>query len=117
MASSSAVRFIAASKKSPLGSLQIHLHVKPGASKNREGILSVSDSTVDLCVAARAQDGEANKAVVSLLSDVLDVPKSRLSLSHGMKSRDKVVVLGGVPGEDGDEFAENVLAQLRKAVG
>ena len=113
---SSAVRFIAASKKSPLGSLQLHLRVKPGASRDREGISDVTDTAIDLCVSAQARDGDANRAVVSLLSDVLGVPKSRLRLTHGLKSRDKTVVVGDVPG-DGDEYAKTVLDLLRKASG
>lgn len=113
---SSAVRFIAASKKSPLGALQLHLHVKPGASRDREGVSSVSENTIDLCVSAQAREGEANKAVISVLSDILGVPKSRLHLSHGMKSRDKMVVLGEVAG-DGEEYARTVLDALRKASG
>lgn len=111
---SNPVRFIAASKKSPLGSLQLHLHVKPGARGDREGVRSVSESAIDLCVAAQARDGEANKAVIKLLSDVLGVPKSRLHLSHGMKSRDKTVVLGDVKG-NGEEEAQKILDILRKA--
>lgn len=114
MASSSAVRFIAASKKSPLGSLQIHLHVKPGASKDRQGVSSVTDTAVDLCISAQARKGEANKAVISVLSDILRVPKSTLSMSHGLKSRYKTVVLEGLEGL-GLEYAETVLNLLGKA--
>lgn len=111
---SNAVRFIAAPKRSPLGSLQLHLRVKPGASKDREGVTGVTDSAIDLCVSARVRDGEANKAVVSLLSDVLGVRKSRLHLSYGLKSRDKTVVLVDVVG-DGNGYAQTVLELLRKA--
>lgn len=66
----SAVRFLAGTKKNPLGSLHLQCHVKPGASRAREGVLSVSDSVIELCVAAQAREGEANKAVVKLLSEV-----------------------------------------------
>lgn len=114
MASSAAVRFIAASKRpsSAPGYLQIQLRVKPGASKEREGLGQVSTTAVELCVAAQPRDGEANKAVVSVLSKALGVPKSRLSLSHGQKSRDKIVVLDGVEG-DAQAYAETVLKLLQ----
>ncbi|EEU46249.1 uncharacterized protein NECHADRAFT_19877, partial [Fusarium vanettenii 77-13-4] len=75
------------------GSLHLQLHVKPGASKNREGVIAVTDDAIELCVAAQAREGEANKAVVQVLSSVLGVPKSSLQLTHGLKSRDKTVVL------------------------
>lgn len=111
----SAIRFVTGSKKSPLGSLHLQLRVKPGASKNREGILAVTDDAIELCVAAQAREGEANKAVVQVLSGVLGVPKSRLQLTHGMKSRDKTVVLGDIKG-DGEEYAKAVRNLLDKAI-
>jgi uncharacterized protein YggU (UPF0235/DUF167 family) len=115
MASSGAIRFVAGSKKSPLGSLHLQLRVKPGASKNREGVLAITDDAIELCVSAQAREGEANKAVVQVLSGVLGVPKSSLQLTHGMKSRDKTVVLDGIKG-DGDDYARNVREILDKAV-
>lgn len=70
MSAPSAVRFLAGTKKNPLGSLRLQCHVKPDASRAREGVLSVTDDVVELCVAAQAREGEANKAVVKLLSEV-----------------------------------------------
>lgn len=68
--STGAIRFLAGTKKSPLGSLQLFCHVKPRASKVREGVVAVNDEVIELCVAAPAREGEANKAVVKLLSEV-----------------------------------------------
>ncbi|SPJ74794.1 related to DUF167 domain protein [Fusarium torulosum] len=115
MASSGAIRFVAGSKKSLLGSLHLKLRVKPGASKNREGVMAINDDVIELCVSAQAREGEANKAVVQVLSAILGVPKSSLQLTHGMKSRDKTVVLDGIKG-DGDDYARNVREILDKAV-
>ncbi|KAF4456588.1 hypothetical protein F53441_1332 [Fusarium austroafricanum] len=115
MASSSAIRFATGSKKSPLGALHLQLRVKPGASKNREGVIAVTDDAIELCVSAQAREGEANKAVVQVLSGILGVPKSCLQLTHGMKSRDKTVVLGGIKG-DGEDYARSVREMLDKAV-
>lgn len=108
------VQYITSSKKPAFGSLHIHLHVKPGAHKDREGISSVTDTAINLCVSAQAREGEANKAVIGILSEVLNVPKSNLQLSRGLKSRDKMVVLNGV-GSDGQAYAHSVLEILRKA--
>ncbi|CAM1503790.1 Fc.00g013810.m01.CDS01 [Cosmosporella sp. VM-42] len=115
MASSSAIRFVTGTKKAPLGSLHLQLHVKPGASKNREGVIGITDDAIELCVAAQAREGEANKAVVQVLSSILGIPKSRLQLTHGMKSRDKTVVLGDIKG-DGEEYAKSIREVLEKAV-
>lgn len=70
MSTTSAIRFLAGTKKEPLGSLRLQCHVKPGASRVREGVLAVADDVIELCVAAQAREGEANKAVVKLLSEV-----------------------------------------------
>jgi uncharacterized protein YggU (UPF0235/DUF167 family) len=72
MASSSAIRYIASSTKSAYGHIHLQCHVKPGASKQREGIISVSDHIIELCVSAQPRDGEANKAVKRVFSDVCE---------------------------------------------
>ncbi|KAI5466455.1 hypothetical protein BGZ63DRAFT_420940 [Mariannaea sp. PMI_226] len=112
---SAAIRFIAGSKKAPLGSVVLQLRVRPGASKSREGVAAVTDEAIELCVAAQAREGEANKAVIQVLSSVLGVPKTRLQLTHGFKSRDKTIVLGDVKG-DGEEYAKTIRGLLDKAV-
>lgn len=65
-----AVTLSKASKARPLVSILIQCRVKPGVSKNREGIDSVTDFAVELSVAAPAREGEANKAVIRVMSDV-----------------------------------------------
>lgn len=70
MASLPVVRHVASSAKSAIGLIHIQCHIKPGASKQREGIISVSDSVIEVCVSAQPRDGEANKAVRELFSDV-----------------------------------------------
>jgi uncharacterized protein YggU (UPF0235/DUF167 family) len=110
-----AVRFFAGPRKTQSGSLHLTLHVKPGASKVREGITAVTGEAIDLCVAAQPRDGEANKAVIELLSDILDVPKSRLELSHGSRSKDKTAVLRDVKNDDADRYTQTILDLLHKA--
>jgi uncharacterized protein YggU (UPF0235/DUF167 family) len=87
-------------------------NVKPGTNKNREGIAAVNEEAVEICVAAQAREGEANKAVVRVLSEVcivshkshassnsavqvLDLPKSDLQITQGLKSRSKTVAAAG----------------------
>ncbi len=47
MASKQAIRLVAASPKSRLGSIPLRCHVKPGASKQREGVAAVNDEAVE----------------------------------------------------------------------
>ncbi|KAH6847397.1 hypothetical protein B0I37DRAFT_144078 [Chaetomium sp. MPI-CAGE-AT-0009] len=93
--SARAIWYVAATKKSAKNTLYMHCNVKPGASKNREGVASVDDEAVEICVSAQAREGEANKAVVKVLSGVLDLPKSDLQIIQGLKSRSKTVAVVG----------------------
>jgi hypothetical protein len=63
MASLPAIRYVASSARSVIGSIHLQCRVKPGATKQREGIISISDSVIELRVSARAHEGEANRAV------------------------------------------------------
>ena len=74
MASTStrALRYVAGTKKAPLASLYLQCRVKPGASKSREGVTGLTEDAVEICVAAPAREGEANKAVIRVLSEVRD---------------------------------------------
>ncbi|OHF04525.1 hypothetical protein CORC01_00377 [Colletotrichum orchidophilum] len=111
---SSAIRFVAGTKKSPLGTLYLQCHVKPGASRVREGVTAVTDATVELCVSAQAKEGEANKAVVKLLSGVLGLPKSDLTITQGLKSRDKTVAVSNI--ENGELYMAKVRERLEEAL-
>ncbi|GAW13595.1 hypothetical protein ANO14919_029820 [Xylariales sp. No.14919] len=77
--------------KSSAEILQLRCHVRPGASKAREGVVAITDEVIELCVSAPPQDGKANKAVLEVLSKALGTPKSDLHITHGLKSRDKTV--------------------------
>ena len=64
-----AIRFIPSTTKA-LGAVYLQCHVKPGASKSREGIISIGEDVIEVCVSARAKEGEANRAVRDLFSSV-----------------------------------------------
>ncbi|KAK4203603.1 hypothetical protein QBC40DRAFT_274609 [Triangularia verruculosa] len=114
---SRAMWYVVGTKKSPHGTLYMHCNVKPGASKNREGIASVGEDAVEICVAAQAREGEANKAVIKVLSEVLDLPKSNLEITQGHKSRNKTVaVIGSWVNSGEEECLERVKDYLDKAV-
>ncbi|EFY89294.1 hypothetical protein J3458_018771 [Metarhizium acridum] len=115
MASPLAARFIASKSGSlSVGFVQLQLRVKAGTSKDREGILAVTDRAIELCVTAQPRHGEANKAVVQALSNAIGIPKSRFRFVSGLKSRDKVVAIGDIQG-DGPDYTETVLRLLREA--
>lgn len=70
-------------QKSSADILQLRCHVRPGASKAREGVVDITDEVVELCVSAPPQDGKANKAVLEVLSEVSDplsIPNTRVQI-------------------------------------
>lgn len=115
--SAQAVRFVAATAKSGTGTLQLLCHVKPGVSASREGIAAVSDSRIDVCVAAQARDGEANKAVRRVVADALGVAKSDVEVIKGLKSRDKTVAVWTPRQEAPEEQVDKTKALLQTSAG
>jgi uncharacterized protein (TIGR00251 family) len=70
------------------------LRVTPGA--RRSEVVGRHGDGWKLRVAAPAERGRANDAVVDLLAERLGVPRSALTLVSGHASRDKVVELVGL---------------------
>ena len=71
------------------GGTRIKLRVKAGAQKN--AILGVHDGKLKLSVTAAPEKGKANKAVLQLLAEALELPASALEIVSGGSSPDKVV--------------------------
>jgi uncharacterized protein (TIGR00251 family) len=69
------------------------LPVKVTPKSGRDAVLPYShgDTTVKIKVSALPEDGRANTAVIQLLSKTLDLPKSRIEIHQGEKSRNKQV--------------------------
>jgi uncharacterized protein YggU (UPF0235/DUF167 family) len=90
-----AIRLVAAKGAKVHSPATIHLlcHVKPGVHPSREGIAAVTNENIEVCVAAQARDGEANKSVREVIADALKVPKSNVDVMKGLKSREKTVVV------------------------
>ncbi len=65
-----------------------HVLVKPGSSK--EEVVKTDDELI-VRTRKKAHDGEANTAVVKLLSEYFDVPKTRIVIKSGAKSKHKTI--------------------------
>lgn len=65
-----------------------HILVKPGSSKDE--IVKTEDG-ITVRTRKKAHDGEANSAVIKLLSEYFDVPKTRITVKSGAKSRHKTI--------------------------
>ena len=64
----------------------------PKSSKN----VMVSGDPVLVYVSAPPADGEANKAVVDVVSKSLRIPKSRIEVTKGLTSRNKTLTVQGL---------------------
>jgi len=84
----------------------IDLYVQPKAGKNE--LAGVHEGLLKVRLAALPVEGEANKECIKFLAKVLDVPKSRLEITHGHKSRRKTILVRGIS----SERARNILKHL-----
>ncbi len=63
----------------------------PNAKK--ASVVKIDDKTFEVRVDVRAEQGKANRRLLEIMSDYLDVPKSKLAIVSGAKSRDKTMVV------------------------
>jgi uncharacterized protein len=75
--------------------LEIALHVQPRARRN--GIAGMHNGALRLKISAPPVDDAANRAVLQFFSSLLDIPKSRLRIVSGEKSREKILRIEGIP--------------------
>ena len=69
---------------------KVNIKVKPGSKK---GSFVQTSLTGDLLVYVKepAVDGMANSAIVKLMADYYDTPKSNVKIVGGLKSRNKII--------------------------
>ena len=67
----------------------IRVHVTSNAKEAR--VVKVGDDSFEVRVDERAVNGRANKRLLEILSSHFVVPKSRIFITKGMKSRVKIV--------------------------
>ncbi len=69
---------------------RITVKVIPRAKQNQV-LGTLNDDTIKVRLTAPPVDGAANKALIDLLSEVWDIPKSRIRVVKGETSRLKIV--------------------------
>ncbi len=83
------------------------VHVQPRAAKAR--VTGLHGGALKVAVTSPPVDDKANKAVIALLADLLALPKNRLQLTSGRRSRTKRFLIQA-PGDA-------VAATLNQALG
>ena len=69
--------------------MKIFVKVKPGTKK--EEVTKVDDTHFVVSVKAPPVEGKANDAIVRVLSDYFDIPKSHVQILKGGKGRNKII--------------------------
>ncbi len=75
--------------------MKIEVRVKPGSKK--EGVISLGGGVYEVRVSAPPEKGKANDRVRELLAKYFGVPKTRVSIVRGEKSRRKTVIIDETP--------------------
>lgn len=73
------------------GILFLKVHVVPNARD--AGVVKIDLDTLEVRVDARAERGRANKRLLELVSEYLGVPRSKVMLVAGARSRDKTILV------------------------
>lgn len=68
---------------------KILVNLKPGSSQ--EKIIQTNDNEFTIYLRAKPHDGEANEALIKLLSKHFKVPKTTIRITRGAKSRTKTI--------------------------
>ena len=68
--------------------MQYIVKVKPGTSQEK---IVEADGLLTVYLRAKAHDGEANKALIKLLSKYFNVAKSDIEIVRGEKGREKII--------------------------
>jgi uncharacterized protein len=76
----------------------VSIYASPKSGKNEIG--PVDSGELRVRITAAAVDGAANAALIKYLSDVLKVPRSRIEIASGKKSRHKRVLIQGISSTD-----------------
>ena len=72
---------------------ELPVRVTPRASRER---LENAGDVLKVYTTAPPTDGQANNAVIKLVSKALGVPKSRINIKRGGSSRDKLLWIEGL---------------------
>ena len=69
--------------------MRITVKIRPNAKADQ--VEKLSEGIFSVRVKAPAKEGKANNALIKVLSDYFDIPKSRISLVKGLGSKNKIL--------------------------
>ena len=94
-------------------STRLRLRVSPGANSAR--VVGRHGEAWKVRVAAPAEGGRANEAVVRLLAETLSLPREAVTLVSGHSARDKIVQLAGLDSTQIERRLSSAAGEERQA--
>ena len=94
-------------------STRLRLRVSPGA--NSAHVVGRHGEAWKVRVAAPAEEGRANEAVVRLLAETLSLPRDAVTLVSGHGARDKIVQLTGLDSTQIERRLSSAAGKERRA--
>ena len=76
------------------GGVELQVRVQPRASRN--ALRLEPDGRIRVAVTAPPVDDAANAAVIAYFARLLGIPKSRIQLIRGLRSREKTILFRGL---------------------
>jgi uncharacterized protein len=74
------------------------VRAKPGSK--RQGISSIGEEEISVCIRAPPVDGKANSALIEYFSDVFNISKSDVVLEKGGTNKNKLISIVDIYSED-----------------
>ncbi len=71
----------------------IKVYVKPGSKTS--GIEGIEEDALKIKLRTQPHNGLANKELIEILSEILNVPKSKIEIIRGKTSRHKIIKIKG----------------------
>ncbi len=93
--------------------IRLQLRVSPGSG--RAAVIGRYGAAWKLCVTSPPEKGRANRDVVALLAEALELPRTSVEIVSGHRGRDKVVALTSAPSLGAVERALETAAVLAGA--
>lgn len=75
----------------------LQVHIQPGTAQNK--VVGYENGVLKLRIAAPPVEGKANRKLIEFLSDLLDIPRSYISIKSGLTSKQKTLVISNLTPE------------------
>ncbi|MGZ3236420.1 MAG: DUF167 domain-containing protein [Burkholderiaceae bacterium] len=71
------------------GGIRLAVQITPNAKKSE--VIGLLEDVLKIRLQAQPIEGKANEALIRYIADMLDVPKSTVSITHGHTNKRKII--------------------------